>query len=231
MKKIVILAMMLIGIVLGSCTSEDDAKSVEGQMGSIYGIVTELGTAEPMKAIGVELYKKDASSSKDALLLKTVTFDDGHFEFLKLKPENYQVKVVADGYEQTEEGYVAVEAGRQARIDLQVKNNAPDYIIIDNLMIQKKDFGPLSWRDADQICKASSVAGYTDWRLPTIDELRIMYYKRSEIPNLKSDKYWSSYVYKPYNTYYIYIDFSTGNEGDYSESWGTCYVRAVRSAK
>lgn len=118
MKKLVILAMVLTGIIYVSC-----AKSGEGdedKLGSIYGIVTELGTAEPMKAVGVELYKK-SNTSKDALLLKTVTFDDGHFEFNNLIPENYQVKVVADGYEQTEEGYVAVEAGRQARIDLQVK--------------------------------------------------------------------------------------------------------------
>lgn len=121
MKKLLILAMVLTSILYVSCTKSEE--SDEDKLGSIYGIVTELGTAEPMKAVGVELYKKGASSSKDALLLKTVTFDDGHFEFKDLNPENYQVKVVADGYEQIEEGYVAVEAGRQARIDLQVNRN------------------------------------------------------------------------------------------------------------
>ncbi len=115
MKKIVILAMMLMGIILGACTNEDDAKNVEGQMGSIYGIVTELGTSEPMKSIGVELYKSEK------LLLKTVTFDDGHFEFIDLVQGDYQVNVVSDEYEQTEKGLVTVEAGRQARIDLQIK--------------------------------------------------------------------------------------------------------------
>ena len=119
MKKLLIWVMMLTGIIYISCTKSEEGD--EDKLGSIYGIVTELGTAEPMKAVGVELYKKDASTSKDALLLKTVTFDDGHFEFKNLKPEYYQVKVVADGYEQTEEGNVTVEAGRQARIDLQVR--------------------------------------------------------------------------------------------------------------
>lgn len=129
MKRLFLLAMMLSSIMLGACTSDEDSKNGPG---SIYGIVTELGTAEPMKAVGVELYKKDLNSYyydynlhdwtyKYTLLLKTVTFDDGHFEFKDLNPENYQVKVVADGYDQTEEGYVTVEAGRQARIDLQVK--------------------------------------------------------------------------------------------------------------
>lgn len=98
--------------MLGACTSEEDTKD---EPGSIYGIVTELGTAEPMKAVGVELYKGGS------LLMKTVTFDDGHFEFKDLNSGNYQVKVVADEYEQTDEGRVTVEAGRQARIDLQVR--------------------------------------------------------------------------------------------------------------
>lgn len=115
MKRFLLWAFVLAGIIFGSCTSTEDEASE--QVGSIYGIVTELGTAEPMKAMGVELYRDRFS----ALLLKTVTFDDGHFEFKDLKPMEYQVKVVADGYEQTEEGLVTVEAGRQARIDLQVK--------------------------------------------------------------------------------------------------------------
>ena len=107
--------MVLVGILLGACTSSDDASDLQSQMGSIYGIVTEIGTAEPMKAMGVELYKNDK------LLLKTVTFDDGHFEFINLAQEDYRVKVVSDEYEQTEKGLVTVEAGRQARIDLQVR--------------------------------------------------------------------------------------------------------------
>lgn len=123
MKKVLLLAMVLTGTLLCACTSDDDSKESKDELGSIYGIVTELGTAEPMKAVGVELYKKEYiySSKYTMLLLKTVTFDDGHFEFKDLNPQQYQVKVVADGYEQTEEGIVTVEAGRQARVDLQVK--------------------------------------------------------------------------------------------------------------
>lgn len=129
MKKILIWAMVLTGIMLGACTNDEDSKNGPG---SIYGIVTELGTAEPMKAVGVELYKKDLNSHyydynlhdwtyKYTLLLKTVTFDDGHFEFSDLNSGSYRVKVVADGYEQTEDGFVTVEQNRQSRIDLQVK--------------------------------------------------------------------------------------------------------------
>lgn len=112
MKKLLTFAFVFAGLIIGSCTkSEEDD---EDKLGSIYGIVTELGTAEPMKAVGVELYKGGN------LLLKTVTFDDGHFEFKDLTPENYYVKVVGKEYESAEKG-VTVEAGRQARIDLQLR--------------------------------------------------------------------------------------------------------------
>ena len=327
MKKVLLWAMVLGGIMLGSCTKDDDSNDP----GSIYGIVTELGTAEPMKAVGVELYKAEA------LLLKTVTFDDGHFEFKDLNPENYQVKVVADGYEQTEEGYVTVEVGRQARIDLQVKKtetglvikttgatvnegtvtlngeykysetspneigflyathnnpknggtivkckdkdikegyysngtftatvndldggtyyfqayainsmgtaygevrsftiNLPDYITFDNLMIQKRDLGSYSLSQAKQLCASSRVGGYSDWRLPTLAELSMLYQFKDEIGGFEYNTYWTSYdnlwmdAYGGYTVYY-YIDFRNGDVDHTRYSSDKNYVRAVRT--
>ena len=113
MRKILAFAIVFAGLIIGSCTKSEEGD--EDKLGSIYGIVTELSTAEPMRAMGVELYKSNK------LLLKTVTYDDGHFEFVKLSQGDYQVNVVSDEYEQTEKGAVTVEAGRQARIDLQVR--------------------------------------------------------------------------------------------------------------
>lgn len=110
MRKLLTLAFVLTGIMFGSCTNTED--EVDEPLGSIYGIVTKLGTAEPMKAMGVELYKEGS------LLLKTVTFDDGHYEFQDLKSGSYKLKIMADGYERTEYN-VFVESGRQARADMQ----------------------------------------------------------------------------------------------------------------
>lgn len=314
--------MVLTSIIYVSCTKED-----KDELGSIYGIVTKLGTAEPMKAVGVELYKKGTSASKDALLLKTVTFDDGHFEFKDLTPEHYQVKVVADGYEQIEEGYVIVEAGRQARIDLQVKKpdthilvrstyatgtgriitlnceyttetgyepyevgfvyasqidkldggtlvkcnvsssftttltdlNPGQYyfrafvknyigiaygeicsfttfnnVIIDNLMIQTEDLGCVDWYEAETLCKESRVAGYSDWRLPTLEELKMMYSYRKQIPNLENYFYWSSDLNEEWttggmSTFYYGINMNTGKEGSNYASLNNSCVRAVRT--
>ena len=74
MRKILAFAIILAGLIIGSCTKSEEGD--EDKLGSIYGVVTELSTAEPMRAMGVELYKSNK------LLLKTVTFDDGHFEFV-----------------------------------------------------------------------------------------------------------------------------------------------------
>ena len=107
-------------IVVGisySCSGTSEEVSAKG---SIYGIVVESSNTEPLAGLGVELYR--IGNSHNSLLLKTVTFDDGHFEFTDLDPDEYIIKVVASGYDESStEYYVTVEAGRQARVDMQVK--------------------------------------------------------------------------------------------------------------
>ena len=86
-------------------------KPEEEKLGTIYGIVTVTG--EPLKGIGVSLFVDDA------LLLKTVTYDDGHYEFSDLNPGEYTLEVETEGYN-TFSTTVMVEAGRQARADMQL---------------------------------------------------------------------------------------------------------------
>ena len=98
--------MMIAATIIGCSKIIDDEKT-----GTIYGIVTVTG--EPLKGIGVSLFVDDA------LLLKTVTYDDGHYEFSDLQPREYTLKVEAEGYE-TFSTTVVVESGRQARADMQL---------------------------------------------------------------------------------------------------------------
>lgn len=84
------------------------------EKGNIYGVVTAFETAEPMRAAGVSLYYNQT------LLLRTVTYDDGHFEFSDLTPDSYNLKVEMNGFESVEET-VLVEAARTARADVQMK--------------------------------------------------------------------------------------------------------------
>lgn len=98
-------------IILGLCSCTQDESGITG---SIYGVVTVKETAEPMRATGVELYY-DGS-----LLLKTVTYDDGHYEFENLSAGEYELKVVASGYADATYN-VIVESGRTARADMQLE--------------------------------------------------------------------------------------------------------------
>lgn len=98
-------------IVLGFCSC---AKDESGTTGNIYGVVTVKETAEPMRATGVELYHYGS------LLLKTVTYDDGHYEFENLTAGEYELKVVASGYADATYN-VIVESGRTARADMQLE--------------------------------------------------------------------------------------------------------------
>lgn len=397
----------------------------EREPGSIYGMVTLKSTAEPMRATGVELYRNDH------LLLKTVTYDDGHYEFTDLTPRNYMLQVDAEGYDLVTYD-VVVEAGRQARVDMQlspvetgmtvitmeagdvsvintvlhgkciygsssqpdeygfyygtsdipsrtgtniksgnasnnsfsavvagpldpgtyyvqayaknskgttfgetksfnVSNNPSvktlaasnigtttatlngkvlyegkpkytekgfvysayfpnptiddpssattkisvsgndadfsaniagldsnrtyyarayitnengkfyggtisvnhtminEYVVLNaaKLMVQKHDLGYGDWRTANSMCLNSDLAGYTDWRLPTKDELMVLYNNKKLIGNFTNGEYWSSSLSSTYSDYYYCINFSYGSLKTSDESYNK-YVRAVR---
>lgn len=99
-----------------------------------------------------------------------------------------------------------------------------------NLMVQKEDLGSFSWNDGDRACKNSIVGGYTDWRLPTLEELQGIYLLRNVIGGFSGTKYWSSsyHTHNYYGDMYSYIIFSYGSSGnDYDSS--TYRVRAVRT--
>lgn len=109
---------MLISICLFSCKPEEAVVST----GNIYGVVTVKETSEPMRATGVELYHLGS------LLLKTVTYDDGHYEFEDLEAGEYELKVVATGYEDAAYN-VIVESGRTARADMQLEKEYTGIIV------------------------------------------------------------------------------------------------------
>ena len=99
---------------LFACSNEIDT-------GNIYGVVTQKSNAEPMRATGVELYDYDSwNHIIGALLYRTTTYDDGHYEFNDLHVGEYIISIDAQGYDK--ESYrVRVEAGRTARADMQLK--------------------------------------------------------------------------------------------------------------
>ena len=112
MKKII----YFLAAVALLCGCTDDG--TDSSTGNIYGVVTDKATAEPMRATGVELWKVIDYSW--ALLTKTVTYDDGHYEFNDLEAGEYRLTIVAEGYNKVSYD-VVVEAGRTAKGDMQLE--------------------------------------------------------------------------------------------------------------
>lgn len=125
MKKYLLL--YLLPLFLYGCTD-----SVDELDGDIYGVVVESTTANPVRAAGVSLYIQD--ETMPSLLLKTVTYDDGHFEFNKIKSGQYILIVEMEGYEE-EDMYITVEAGRTARADMQLKKIETGLTVITSAAI------------------------------------------------------------------------------------------------
>ena len=105
--------------------SEDD------EPGSIYGMVTILGSTDPMKGVGVKLYKMeglywdedgDWDCKSATISSSSTTFDDGHFEFANLLPGYYYVDILAEEYEldDADDLPIRVEAGRKTKVDYQM---------------------------------------------------------------------------------------------------------------
>lgn len=97
-----------------------------------------------------------------------------------------------------------------------------------NLMVQTQDLGCVNWNSANTLCESSTIAGYNDWRLPTIEELGTLYNNRALIGGFTTGRYWSSSYIPGWSSPYV-IDFSNGNNGECSSSTNL-YVRAVRTS-
>ena len=114
MRKIFLLMMTVVtALFLGGC-GNDDAE----RYGSIFGNVTDVTVGEPMRNTGVELFRQRDDGGFN-LITRTVTGNDGQFEFQELVAGHYRLNVVANGYQNTLFD-VEVSAGRASRMDMQL---------------------------------------------------------------------------------------------------------------
>ena len=104
--------------------------------------------------------------------------------------------------------------------------NPKYYVILSTgLIVAKEDAGNANWENANTLCNNSTLAGFNDWRLPTKQELLIVYDNKNSIGNFKDGRYWSSTPSGSNGAYRV--DFSDGDVDCVVKS-GSGYVRCVR---
>lgn len=82
---------------------------------------------------------------------------------------------------------------------------------------------------AARICNSLDSQGYSDWFLPSIGELELMYQQKKIIGGFTNHNYWSSSEYYPNGiNLALYIYFGDGQHLDGIKD-GVCFVRAVRA--
>ena len=84
MKKIINILIVLLPLLFSSCTSSE-----YDVFASVYGIVSDNTTGEPISGATVQLSPGGATQ---------LTGSDGYFEFDDLTPQQYTVTVQKDGY-------------------------------------------------------------------------------------------------------------------------------------
>ena len=105
------------------------------------------------------------------------------------------------------------------------------------IAVQKKDLGSGNWETANNLCRNSRLGGYTDWRLPTKEELMILYSNRGILGRFETGYianglicyyYWSSSSYEDIDDDYYCLTFYNGNYW-HKNSGTQNYIRAVRT--
>lgn len=103
--------------------------------GSIYGIVTDKATGEPVKNANVQLRPSGET---------TLTGSDGRYEFLDIKNGDYSISVSKTGYTNLVDDYViTIEGAKAMRRDIQIEKLPAALRVVDDKgqNIDDLDFG------------------------------------------------------------------------------------------
>lgn len=104
------------------------------------------------------------------------------------------------------------------------------------LMWQQLEGGHMTWEDALDYCETLELAGFSDWRLPNVNELQsIVDYQQEDpstnstvLPEVESQPYWSSTTLSSNNECAWVVSFYGGDISYEEKIHSSPYVRAVR---
>jgi hypothetical protein len=172
-----------------------------------YGGYTDWRLPTPQEFLSVvqhrdHLYDSYFNEEKSFWTSKSYLFDQGSSWYVDLS--NYAFRDIYD-YTTFLTGYSSAEKARQVRcVSGKTPENASfvngDEIVKDNttgLVWQKGEVSGKRWQEALEYCENLTYAGYSDWRLPNINELASLanYDKHSpasDFPDIPLEYFWSS---------------------------------------
>ncbi len=95
----------------------------------------------------------------------------------------------------------------------------------------------MPWEDAIAHCEELVLGGYSDWRLPNVNELKSIVDRSKDYPaivngfeNTSSNNYWSSTTNEGYKSDAWIVYFYSGDVYNYDKDNGS-YVRCVRDGQ
>ena len=106
-------------------------------------------------------------------------------------------------------------------------------LLLSNLMWQdNRDTNSVekNWQGAKNYCENLSLAGYSDWRLGSKDELKNLYQYKSKLKYFSASGYWSSSGYKDSADYAWGVGFYSGTVSSNNKSY-MGFVRCVRDGQ
>jgi len=152
-----------------------------GKSTSLEGKVVD-GKGQPLA--NVKVAAKMSQPIKGYEQFETTTGADGSFKFTKLFPTSeYQLLLYSE--RGTEEKKIKTESGPEGQTKMLPEpamirfRDSKEGVVLDtktNLMWAAKDNGSdINWQGAKSYCENYRGGGYTDWRMPTQDELAGLY--------------------------------------------------------
>lgn len=122
-------------------------------------------------------------------------------------------------------------------------NDATEWVAnldpVSGLMWQKDDLGELDFKAAQKAVGTLELAGFKDWRLPTVEELFCLADRTranpaidvEAFPDCKSDWYWSGTAAAPSPGDYAWVVYFSNGLSYWLNQSFECFVRAVRAGQ
>ena len=132
MKKSLYLffGILLVCGIYQACTPEEIP-------GSIYGVVADKATGEPIKSAGVELSPSG---------LKTITGSEGQFQFDNLAQGSYTLLITKTGYSDYASSTITVQPGQTTKVDVQIEKLPPALKVVND---HREDMDTLDFGSAE----------------------------------------------------------------------------------